>query len=135
MDLTSLIGICFGVVCILIGQAMEGGNIDTLYRKTTKKFDRIFNLGIYNYLNGVLGIVGVGSCNKCLFPTGWTKEEKDLWKEENGIERKKRIGKSKVDKNMIRRIKRDIKNGMKKVDICKKENISKPTLNKIIRNM
>ena len=36
---------------------------------------------------------------------------------------------------MIRRIKRDIKNGMKKVDICKKENISKPTLNKIIRNM
>ena len=114
---------------------MEGGNIDTLYRKTTKKFDRIFNLGIYNYLNGVLGIVGVGSCNKCLFPTGWTKEEKDLWKEENGIERKKRIGKSKVDKNMIRRIKRDVKNGMKKVDICKKENISKPTLNKIIRNM
>ena len=58
-----------------------------------------------------------------------------MWKEENGIERKKRIGKSKVDKNMIRRIKRDIKNGMKKVDICKKENISKPTLNKIIRNM
>ena len=119
---------------------MEGGNIDTLYRKTTKKFDRIFNLGIYNYLNGVLGIVGVGSCNKCLFPTGWTKEEKDLWKEENGIERKKRKDetksrKTKIDRNMIRRIKRAIKNGTKKVDICRKENISKPTLNKIIKSL
>lgn len=119
---------------------MDGGNIDTLYRKTTKKFDRIFNIGIYNYLNGVLGIVGVGCCNKCLFPSNWTKEEKDLWKEENGIERKKRKDetksrKTKIDRNMIRRIKRAIKNGTKKVDICRKENISKPTLNKIIKSL
>lgn len=34
MDLTSLIGICFGVVCILIGQAMEGGNIGQLLQIT-----------------------------------------------------------------------------------------------------
>ena len=34
MDLTSLIGIFFGIVCILIGQALEGGNIGQLLQIT-----------------------------------------------------------------------------------------------------
>lgn len=34
MDLTSLIGIFFGVACILIGQALEGGNIGQLLQIT-----------------------------------------------------------------------------------------------------
>jgi len=119
---------------------MDGGNIETLYRKTCKKFDRLFVIGLYNHLNNILGIVSAGSCNKCLFPDYFTKDEKEQWKSENGIERKKRKDetksrKTKIDSNMIRRIKRAIKNGVKKVDICKKENISKPTLNKIINSL
>ena len=34
MDITSLVGIFFGIVCILIGQAMEGGNIGQLLQIT-----------------------------------------------------------------------------------------------------
>lgn len=34
MDLSSLIGVFFGIVCILIGQAMEGGNIGQLLQIT-----------------------------------------------------------------------------------------------------
>ena len=34
MDFTSLVGVFFGIVCILIGQAMEGGNVGQLLQIT-----------------------------------------------------------------------------------------------------
>ena len=34
MDLTSLVGVFFGIVCILIGQALEGGNVGQLLQIT-----------------------------------------------------------------------------------------------------
>ena len=34
MDFTSLIGVFLGIVCILIGQALEGGNIGQLLQIT-----------------------------------------------------------------------------------------------------
>ena len=34
MDFTSLVGVFFGIVCILIGQALEGGNIGQLLQIT-----------------------------------------------------------------------------------------------------
>lgn len=112
-------------------------DIDTLYRKITKKFDKIQTTGIYNYLNGIIGIVSAGATTQCKFPTNFTKEEKNEWKSNHNITRKDRVEnnkrKTKIDKNMIRRIKRNLKSGMTKSDICKKENITMPTLNKIIK--
>ena len=34
MDFTSLVGVFFGIVCILIGQALEGGNVGQLLQIT-----------------------------------------------------------------------------------------------------
>lgn len=115
---------------------MDGGNIETLYRRSCKKFDRLFVLGLHNHLNNTLGIVNAGSCNKCLFPDYFTKEEKEQWKNENGIERKKRKDETKSRKDLSLQDKQQIMIMLKKkktiAEIEKKLGISKYIIKKYI---
>lgn len=115
---------------------MDGGNIETLYRKTCKKFDRLFVLGLHNHLNNILGIVSAGSCNKCLFPDYFTKEEKEQWKSENGIERKKenKKRKSKISPQKRNKIIKLHNDGYSIRQIENELSINKNTINKILKN-
>lgn len=115
---------------------------DTFYRKVTKKFDKIQVTGIYNYLNSIMGIVNIGISNQCRFPDDWTKEEKNEWKQDNGIERKKRKKEtekrttSKVNDKIIKKVIKLHTQGysLREIEKKLKKEITTTTISKIIKN-
>lgn len=112
-------------------------SLDTLYRKITKKFDQLFMKGLHHYIKGIMYIVNSDFFNQCLFPSNWTKQMKNDWKIENGIERKKRESKAtKVDDKLIKKVLKLHNDGYssREIETKLKNKIGRTTIQKIIRN-
>lgn len=115
----------------------------TLWRKTQKKLERINTIGIYKHIYSIRGIVGCSySANQCRFPDDWTKEEKNEWKQDNGIERKKRKKEtekrttSKVNDKIIKKVIKLHTQGysLREIEKKLKKEITTTTISKIIKN-